>query len=309
MMATQRCPTDCPQIPDAPNGRSAEHRFVEANGLRFHTVQLGSGPPVLLLHGFPEFWYSWRRQLPTLGAHYRTVAPDLRGYNLTDRPTRGYDLPNLVRDVVELIGALGVERVSLVGHDWGGVIAWFLAMWAPERVERLAILNAPHPATYFRELRRDWRQRRRSWYVLYFQIPALPERLLSRDGCRPIADLFRNTTVVPGTFSEADLEIYRQVFCQPGALSAALAYYRALGRAGFRNVERNIRPIQAPTLLIWGQQDVALVPELASGLEPWVPNLRVQRIPTAGHWVHQEQPDQVNQALLEFLSQPLPARS
>src|SRR5215213_8333837 len=128
------------------------HRFVNANGIRFHVVEAGEGPPVLLLHGFPEFWYSWRHQLPALSDRFRAVAPDLRGYNLTERPAGGYELPNLVNDVIGLIDALGVRQVRIVGHDWGGVLAWTVAMWAPERVEKLAILNAPHFGTYFREL-------------------------------------------------------------------------------------------------------------------------------------------------------------
>jgi pimeloyl-ACP methyl ester carboxylesterase len=300
MQPAEVCPAACPSIARAPNGRAVEHSFVQTNGIRFHTVQVGSGPLVLLVHGFPEFWYSWRHQLPVLGARYRAVAPDLRGYNLSERPPRGYELPRLVADLVELIPTLGAERASIVAHDWGGVLAWHLAMWAPERVERLAILNAPHPGAYLRELRRSWRQRLRSWYVLFFQLPWLPEWLLSRGGCRVLAALQRRMAVVPGTFSAADLAIYRRVFCQPGALSAALAYYRALGRIGLRNVERYIRPVQAPTLVIWGRHDAALVPELATGLEPWVPDLRVLQVPNSGHWVHQEQPDLVNRALLEF---------
>ena len=301
MSSSELCPTTCPRVPPGPNGQTAEHRFVGGNGIRFHTVQQGDGPPVLLLHGFPEFWYSWRHQLPALAERFRAVAPDLRGYNLSDRPRTGYSLPTLVGDAVGLIDALGAARARVVGHDWGGVIAWALAMWAPERVEKLVILNAPHPGAYLRELRRNWRQRLASWYVLFFQIPGLPERLLSRDHCRPIAEMLRRSVAVQDAFSAADLERYREVFARPGALSAALAYYRALGRAGMRTMERSVRPIAAPTLMIWGEQDPALVPALTEGLDAWVPDLRVVRVPDSSHWVQQEKPELVNAELLRFL--------
>jgi epoxide hydrolase 4 len=278
------------------------HRFILANGLRFHCVDAGSGPLVLLLHGFPEFWYGWRRQIPALARGFRVVAPDLRGYNLTDKPARGYDLRTLVGDVVGLVDALGEERASVVGHDWGGVVAWGTAMWEPERVERLAILNAPHPGAYFRELRRNPRQLLRSWYVGLFQLPGLPEWVLGRRRCRGIAELLRRSAIVPEAFSDADLAHYRRAMCRPGALHAALAYYRAFIRTPPRQLTRQLRPTTVPTLVVWGEQDAALVPELADGLEAWAPNLRVRRVPDAGHWVQHERPDLVNRLLLEFLA-------
>jgi pimeloyl-ACP methyl ester carboxylesterase len=300
MQRAALCPVTCPTASTA-GGPAFEHRFVQAGGLRYHIVEGGQGPLVLLLHGFPEFWYSWRRQLPALAERFRVVAIDLPGYNLSDPSPDGYGLQRLVGHLAELVPALGAEQAHLVAHDWGGVLGWGLAMWAPERVAKLAILNAPHPATYLRELRRNPRQMLKSWYVGFFQLPRLPEWWLGRERCRPLADLLRRTAVQPEAFSETDLEAYRVAGCRPGVLTAALDYYRALGRQGPKRLGRSLRPIEAETLVIWGQQDVALVPELLDGLEAWVPNLRVVRVADSGHWIQLERPEVVNTALLEFL--------
>jgi pimeloyl-ACP methyl ester carboxylesterase len=303
----ERCPDTCPQISDEASIGLA-HRFVEANGVRFHCVEAGSGPLVILLHGFPEFWYAWRHQLPSLAERSRVVAPDLRGYNLSDKPAGGYALEQLVADVAALISALGAERASLVGHDWGGAIAWATAMWAPSRVDRLAILNAPHPGAYLRELRRNPRQWLKSWYIGFFQLPRVPEWALGRRNCLAIARMLRDSAVDRETFSRADLMEYRRAMCRPGALRSALAYYRALGRTPPWELARRIRTINAPTLVIWGERDVALVPELAEGLERWVPNLRVEWVREAGHWIQHERPERVNRLLAEFIAEASPGR-
>ncbi len=294
------CPATCPRIPDQ-DAIGLRHRFVEANGVRFHCVEAGDGPLVLLLHGFPEFWYSWRRQLGPLSDRFHVVAPDLRGYNLTDKPAEGYQIRDLAADVDALIGALGADRARVVGHDWGGAVAWATAMWSPERVERLAILNAPHPAAYFRELRRNPRQWLKSWYIGVFQIPRLPEWLLGRRRCAGIARMLRSSATRSDVFSQDDLAAYRRAMCRPGALTATLAYYRALGRTRPGELRRQVHPIQAPTLVIWGQRDVALAPQLADDLDRWAPRTRVERVPDAGHWVHHERPELVNDLLRDFL--------
>jgi pimeloyl-ACP methyl ester carboxylesterase len=301
MQRLAACPTTCPRVAPAAGGEAFEHRFVEAGGLRFHLVEGGQGPLVLLLHGFPEFWYAWRRQLPVLAERFRVVALDLPGYNLSEPSPDGYGAQRLVAHLAALVPALGAERAHLVAHDWGGVLGWGLAMWAPERVAKLAILNAPHPGTYLRELRHNPRQMLRSWYVGFFQLPRLPEWWLGRNRCRAVAELLRRTAVQSAAFEAADLEAYRLACSRPGALSAALGYYRALGRQGPRGLARSLRPIEAETLVIWGEQDVALVPELLTGLERWVPRLRLVRVPDSGHWVQLERPDLVNAALLDFL--------
>jgi pimeloyl-ACP methyl ester carboxylesterase len=272
------------------------HGFIEANGLRFHYAEAGSGPLVLLLHGFPEFWYGWRRQIPALAeAGFRVVAPDLRGYNTSDRPLEPaqYALPVLVDDVIALIAALGESSASVVGHDWGGVIAWYAAMKSPSAFQRLAILNAPHPAAYERELRTFSSQLLRSGYALFFQLPVLPEALFRTAN---FALLRRVLTGGPAS-DAADIDRYIEAFSLPGALTAPLNYYRAAVRFARPRCKR----IVTRTLVLWGDRDPYLRPTLATGLEDWVDDVRVQRFPHADHWLHHRESDGVNRALIEFL--------
>ncbi len=295
------CPATCPRLPDEA-GIGLVHRFVEANGVRFHVVEAGQGPLVLLLHGFPEFWYGWRNQIPALASQFRVVAPDLRGYNLTEKPRTGYEFATLVSDVPALIRALGAVRAHVVGHDWGGVLGWGAAMHFPEQVDRLAILNAPHPAAYFREMERNPMQRLKAWYIALFQVPRLAEWLLTQGHGRGVADIFRTSVLVPGAFTAADLTAYRRAMSRPGAAGATLAYYRALWSARPEQLSALVRVVQAPTLLIWGLHDRALVPGLSRELEGWVPRLRVERLSNAGHWVQHERPEHVNHLLGAHLS-------
>ena len=209
------CPTTCPRLPDEER-IGLRHRFVEANGIRFHLVEAGSGPLVLLLHGFLDFWYGWRDQIPILAAHFRVIAPDLRGYNLTDKPASGYDPDTLAGDVTALIQALGEERAHLVGHSWGGIVAWDTAIVHPEVVDRLAVVNAPHPAAYQREWDRNPIQRLRSWYMALFQLPWLPEWLLTRQRARGLIGMLQRTTPKPSIFTPADLAAYRRAMLRPG---------------------------------------------------------------------------------------------
>jgi epoxide hydrolase 4 len=295
------CPATCPRLPDEAS-IGLRHRFVAANGLRFHLVEAGSGPLVLLLHGFPEFWYSWRRQIPTLVTRFRVVSVDLRGYNLSDKPASGYDVRTLASDVPALIGALGERRAHVVGHDWGGMLAWTAAAHHPEAVDRLAILNAPHPAAFLRELTHNPRQWLKSWYIGLFQVPGLADWLLRRRHARLVSTALRGSARDSSAFSDADLAAYRRAASRPGAIEAALAYYRALVAASPWDQVRQLPPIAAPTLLIWGMHDTALVPDLTEGVEAWVPSVRVVRIADASHWVHHERPDEVNRLLLEHLT-------
>lgn len=289
-----------------------KHVFVEANGLRFHALEAGPsrGPLVLLLHGFPEYSYSWRHQLPALArAGYRAVAPDLRGYAQTDK--RGpYDLATLVEDLAALVRALGHERAALVGHDWGGAIAWMAAHRRPEVVERLAVMNAPHPAAMARVLIRNPRQLARSAYVLAFLVPHLPERLLTARHARAIATILRAGARVKSAWPPEELERYRQAFLAPGAAGAALGYYRALARRP-RSAERIAKRhrINVPVLVLWGVEDPAVGEELAGPerLEPWLaPGNRptIQRLEGVGHFVQNEAPGPVTDALLVFFGSP-----
>jgi epoxide hydrolase 4 len=256
------------------------------------------GPNVVLLHGFPEFSYGWRHQLPALAAAgFRALAPDLRGYGRSPKPPRvaDYRIDALASDVADLIRGECGGRAHVVGHDWGGVIAWWLAMHHPDAVDRLVVLNAPHPAAYFRELRRP-AQLLRAWYVLFFQLPWLPEFAMRFDDFAALRRLFKGEA----GFSDNAVERYVEAFADRRSLTGAVNYYRAAFREG-QALPRRVRRIDAPTLLIWGERDRYLVPELARGLDPWVSNLRVERLPEATHWVQHDEPDRVNRLLVEFL--------
>ena len=283
--------------------------FAEANGLRFHALAAGrsDGFLVLLLHGFPEFSRSWRHQLPALArAGYRAVAPDLRGYAQTEK--RGpYDMETLVDDVAALVGALGHERAAVVGHDWGGAIGWMTAHRRPEVVERLAVVNAPHPAMMAAELLRNPRQLIRSAYVLAFLVPRLPERLLTARRALAVAAIVRAGARVKSAWPPDEVEHYRQAFLAPGAAQAALGYYRALARRPRwtrRVAERH--PIEVPVLVVWGADDPALARELAEPerLERWLAAGNrpvIRQLEGVGHFVQNEAPERVTDELLAFL--------
>jgi pimeloyl-ACP methyl ester carboxylesterase len=278
--------------------------FVQLPALRLHVAQAGpaAGPPVVLLHGFPEFWWGWRRQIaPLAAAGLRVIAPDQRGYHLSDKP-RGlaaYSLDRLAEDVIALLDALGLERAAVVGHDWGGAVAWWTALRFPERVERLAILNTPHPAAFRRLVKTDAEQRRRVRYMLYFQLPWLPERKLAAGGFKPLRKIFRVSSR-PGTFSEAELDRYAEAAAVPGALSGMLAWYRA----GLRHPPRRppTRRVEPQTLILWGVEDVALSPKLIEPSAAFCREVQVVRFADAGHWVQHEAAAGVNERLLEFLA-------
>ena len=275
-----------------------QHGEIMTNGIRMHYVTQGSGPLVVLLHGFPEFWYSWRYQIPFLAEHgYTVVAPDLRGYNDSDKPRTGYDVATLIRDIEGLVTGLGQEKAIIVGHDWGGVLAWAFAAAYPQMTERLIVMNAPHPAAMMREFR-TLKQLRKSWYIFFFQLPWLPEYVLLRNNANEVGRMLRGAALQKYVFPRDVTAKFQQAMSKPGAMTAALNYYRQL----FRRLPGSSRVIiSAPTLLIWGEHDIALGIELTTGLEQWVGNLEIKRIPDSGHWVQQEQPDKVNQFMLDFL--------
>lgn len=288
------------------------HEQAVVNDVRLHYVTAGeeNDPLVVLLHGFPEFWYSWRHQIPALAdAGFRVVAPDMRGYNTSERPhgPGSYRSEQLVGDVLGLVDHLGSESAHVVGHDWGGIFAWWTAIRHPESVDRLAILNAPHPARYRLSLEQNRKQWGRSLYALFFQLPRVPETLLGARNCAGVAEMLRNTAG-PETFSDADLRRYREAACRPGALTAMLNYYRAAARETLRREIRGLvggeqqdQQVEVPTLLLWGEDDPALGTELTEGLERWVPDLRVERFPETSHWLQNERPEEVTESLVEFL--------
>lgn len=259
-----------------------------------------AGELVLLLHGFPETARAWQFQQPALAdAGFRVWAPDLRGFNLTSKPrgVRAYHYHALTLDVEELLNAARAPRAVIVGHDWGGILAWWFAMDYPERVSKLVVMNAPHPAkwrhAYF--LPEQWL---RSWYIGLFQLPWLPERFL-RANARALVQALRLSAVRRHVFTPALLEEYARAMEQPGAMQAGVNYYRALIRWGFW---RKLKPIDAPTMMIWGENDVALSKALTDGTADHVRDFRLYNISNCGHWVQQEAAIEVNRLLLDFIS-------
>ena len=272
-----------------------------ADGSRLHYVEAGSGAPVVLLHGFPEFWYSWRRQLPALAAAgFRALALDLPGYNESEPLARlpHYRIASLVQRLAEFIRSVAGGRAFVVGHDWGGVLAFRLAARHPELVARLAVLNAPHPSAYRAALARDPLQWLRSAYVLLFQVHALPEWIL-RAGDFALLERAWRRDAAPGAFSDADIAAYKHALSKPGRLTAGLNYYRAALRYG-RDLYGEPQKIAAPTLVLWGERDPYLGVRLLDSLSAWAPDLCVERIPEASHWVQHDAPARVNAALIEF---------
>jgi pimeloyl-ACP methyl ester carboxylesterase len=282
------------------------HRYADLADVRLHIVEAGSGPLVILLHGFPEFWYSWRQQIPALaGAGFHAVAPDLRGYNRSDKPAgvRAYGVKALTQDVANLIRDCGAERAMVVGHDWGAVVAWHFAMRYPQMLDRLVIMNVPHPERFLRGLR-TLRQLRKSWYMFFFQLPWLPEASIRAGHFATLRHTFRTDPVHPESFSAEDIARYMEAAAQPGALTAAINYYRAAFRPVPAHEQIGFQRIDAPVLVIWGERDRYLGSELAEPDRRLVPNVRVERLPDASHWVQVDQPERVNTLLLDFLVRP-----
>lgn len=285
-------------------GLELRERFLDLPGVQLHVVEAGppDGRPALLLHGFPEFWWGWRRQIPALAAAgRRVVVPDLRGYNLSGKPKgiRAYGLDPLTDDLRGLLDHLASGPVDVVAHDWGGAVAWWGALRFPERFARLALLNIPHPGVMRQALWRDREQRRRSRYIFYFQLPFLPERKIRAGDFRGFRAIFRRSSR-RGTFSPEDLATYAGAAGQPGAVTAMLNWYRAaLWCPPAKPVHRRVEP---PVRLIWGEDDVALGADMAAASLTRCREAELCRIPSAGHWVQHEATARVNDLLLAFLA-------
>lgn len=292
------------QSPDDEQGFSFLR--VRANQLDFKVATAGAGDRLILcLHGFPESAISWRHQMmPLTHAGYRVWAPDLRGYGGTTRPAgrNAYRLETLLDDVNALIDISKASRVILVGHDWGGIIAWYYAMRRPEKLEALIILNGPHPACFEREICR-WRQLRRSWYMAVFQLPWLPEAVLAAGGAHLIGAIYERMRVSSACLPNDLVRQYRQQACEPGALTAMLNYYRAAIRGGGAARQRTMGypVIDLPTLVIWGLQDQALAKQNLDGLDGFVTDLTVVTLEQAGHFVHHDEPERVTAEILGWL--------
>jgi pimeloyl-ACP methyl ester carboxylesterase len=284
--------------------------MIEANGLQFETDCMGNGGRfALCLHGFPEHKYSWRFQLPLLAdLGYRAWAPNLRGYGASSRPggVAAYDIDHLIADVAGLYEAAEKEaplpeRVP-IGHDWGAVISWAVALEKAVPLDKLIIMNVPRPALMAKGLR-GWGQLKKSWYTVFFQLPWLPERLLGARGAEAVGRAFTGMAQDMTHFSEEDLKVYKDNASEPGALTAMINYYRAAARS--RTMKRLSRdyvlPIDVPTLMVWGEEDMALGKELTYGTEDYVRNLTIRYLPGVSHWVQQEAPHVVNPMVATFL--------
>jgi epoxide hydrolase 4 len=286
------------RMPD--NRAVLEHGHLAVGQVRLHYVRQGRGPLLLLLHGFPDFWYGWRHQIPEFAKDHDVVALDMRGYNDSDKP-RGraaYRMQTLVEDVAETIRGLGHDKAVVAGHDWGGAVAWAFAYAHPEMLDGLIILNAPHPAVFVKAIR-TWRQLRRSWYMLLFQLPVLPEWLITRSNGSLMRTVYRDTAIQKGAITGSDLEAYQAAVRKPGAATGMLNYYRNL--FGAVGPARRLGKIEVPTLVVWGVGDVALGLELTEGLDRYAANLTLFRVADAGHFVHQERPEIVNLHMRQFL--------
>jgi len=283
--------------------------YAEIGDVRLHYVEAGEGPLIVLLHGFPEFWYGWRLQIePLAAAGFRVVAPDLRGYNLSSRPDAvdAYTADKLAADVRGLILERGAQSALLVGHDWGGTVAWATAMNHPEVVDRLAILNAAHPRKLSQGLHNP-DQLRRSWYFFFFAVPELPEAVVHANNWHFFRHFLHDAQPA---YTPQEMDRYVEAWSQPGAATGMINYYRSSVRQSQKKAEAALRPIKAPTLVIWGQRDEYLRPELAEPEHDDVPNLdRVERLPDASHWVHHDQAERVTRLLIDFFAPDKPTEN
>jgi epoxide hydrolase 4 len=288
-----------------------KHDYAEVNGVRLHYAMNGSGKLIMFVHGFPEFWYAWKEQLVEFGRDHCAVALDMRGYNLSDKPeaVEQYAIKYLTEDLRALARSLGHERFILVAHDWGGAVAWALAINHPECVEKLIIVNSPHPAVFARELAENPVQQKASQYMLAFR-SRKTEAMLAANNYAALVGIVMGEGLKKGHFTEEDRQAYIAAWSQPGALTGGLNYYRAsrVGPPSGDEQARTFEPgarsmdVRVPTLMIWGERDVALTPGNLDGLDAYVPDLTIRRIPDGTHWVVHEQPALVNDTIREFIA-------
>ncbi len=279
-------------------------RFIKTNGINLHVMESGQkdGPAIFFLHGFPEFWYAWRKQIPFFESKgYLVVVPDQRGYNLSDKPSgiESYNIDELAKDVVGLIDAYDRKRIFLVGHDWGASVAWWMALKYMDRIEKLVIINVPHPKVMARNLFNNPLQMHRSWYIFYFQIPGAVEKFAAANNYAWPIQLLSSSSR-PGTFTPEELEEYRKAFMQHGAFPAMVNWYRAMIQ--LHPEQPKDFNVKIPMILLWGSRDTALLTEMADESMVYCPRGRLIKFPQATHWVHHEEANEVNMRISEFIS-------
>lgn len=290
-----------------------EHAFADVNGIKLHYAHSGKGPLIMFLHGFPEYWDMWKGQLEEFGKDHLAIAPDMRGYNLSSKPVevKQYRQKYLVEDIRQLAEYLGHKKFVLVAHDWGGAVAWTFAMFYPQYLHRLIIINSPHPATFERELRENPAQRKASNYMLLFRSPEA-ESVLAADDYSWLINMAFGAIIKAGVLKDADIQGYKEAWSQPGALTGGLNYYRAADVEALENIEEAIKKpaaaatlpkITLPTMVIWGEKDTALLTGCISGLDEYVTQLSIKKVPDASHWVVREKPLLVNSLIREFIEQ------
>lgn len=286
---------------DCPHGIAVDSLYFQNSTMRIHAMAAGpkDGPAAVLLHGFPEFWYGWHKQIePLATAGFRVIVPDQRGYNLSSKPegVASYALKELVSDVIAIADQLGQQKIFLAGHDWGAAVAWSAALLHPERIAKLAVLNVPHPSVMRRFVYKRLPQMLRSWYIFFFQIPWLPEAFLSAFKFRAAAKALQDSSR-PGTFSTEDLTQYRAAWSQPGALRAMINWYRAAVRYRVPFPDRTVR---VPTRILWGERDKFLMAEMAHDSLRYCANGELFTFAEATHWLQHEKSEEVSRHLIEF---------
>jgi pimeloyl-ACP methyl ester carboxylesterase len=294
------------------NAAMIKHEYADVNGVRLHYATAGKGKLIMFVHGFPEFWYEWKNELAEFGRDYMAVAPDMRGYNLSSKPTEvdQYQVKYMVEDLRALAEKLGHKKFILVAHDWGGAIAWAFAISHPDYLEKLVIINAPHPGVFARELRDNPAQQKASSYMLMFRSPQA-EQTLSANNYALLVQVVLGEGLKTGVFTEEDKKAYIEAWSQPGALTGGLNYYRAArvgppsGEGEKEGMSFGVNApslvVKVPTLVIWGEKDTALLTGNLEGLDKFVPNLTIKRIPEGTHWVIHEKPALVDGYIRDFI--------
>jgi epoxide hydrolase 4 len=292
-----------------------QEKYIQTNGITLHTIIDGddNGEPIIFLHGFPEFWYSWRKQIPFfVQKGYRVIVPDQRGYNLSDKPTDigEYRISVLATDIVGLMDALGYDKVHLVGHDWGGGAAWWGSTMFPNRLKSLSILNVPYPSIMLKHFTSgNILQLAKSWYMFFIQIPTLPEALTSIGNYQGMVNLLKNTALA-GSFSDEDLEKYREAWSRPNAMRSMMNWYRAMFQGAIKgggsrpkgeNAAKSKQKLSVPTLLLWGEKDVVLDKSLAEPSINLCEDGELVYFPKSTHWIQHDEPDDVNRYIYEFV--------